>query len=76
MPATELLTRALLLENIHPDARARLAKDGCQVDTQPRALTEDELGYVLTDIGTEYTAGMRARLQAMDVTIRLRTVDV
>jgi D-3-phosphoglycerate dehydrogenase / 2-oxoglutarate reductase len=43
MPATESLTRALLLENIHPDARARLAKDGCQVDMLPRALTEDEL---------------------------------
>jgi len=43
MPATESLTRALLLENIHPDARARLAKDGCQVDTLPRALAEDEL---------------------------------
>src|SRR5580765_3618630 len=43
MPATESLTRALLLENIHPDARARLAKDGCQVDTLSRALTEDEL---------------------------------
>jgi D-3-phosphoglycerate dehydrogenase len=38
--------------------------------------TRDELGYVLTDIGTEYTAGMLARLQAMDVTIRLRTVDM
>ena len=43
MPPTESLTRALLLENIHPDARARLAKDGCQVDTLPRALAEDEL---------------------------------
>jgi D-3-phosphoglycerate dehydrogenase / 2-oxoglutarate reductase len=43
MPPTESLTRALLLENIHPDARARLAKDGCEVDTLPRALTEDEL---------------------------------
>jgi len=43
MPATESLTRALLLENIHPDARARLAKDGCQVDTMPRALAEEEL---------------------------------
>ena len=38
--------------------------------------TRDELGYVLTDIVPEYTAGMLARLQAMDVTIRLRTVDV
>ena len=35
--------RALLLENIHPDASARLAKDGYQVETPPRALGEDEL---------------------------------
>ena len=35
--------RALLLENIHPDASARLAKDGYQVETLPRALGEDEL---------------------------------
>jgi len=36
-------TRALLLENIHPDASARLAKQGYQVDTLTRALGEDEL---------------------------------
>jgi D-3-phosphoglycerate dehydrogenase / 2-oxoglutarate reductase len=36
--------------------------------------TRDELGYVLTDIGTEYTADMLSRLRAMDVTIRLRTL--
>jgi D-3-phosphoglycerate dehydrogenase / 2-oxoglutarate reductase len=35
--------KALLLENIHPDASARLAKDGYQVETLPRALGEDEL---------------------------------
>ncbi|MEP7026426.1 MAG: NAD(P)-dependent oxidoreductase, partial [Actinomycetota bacterium] len=35
--------------------------------------TRDELGYVLTDIGTEYTAGMLGRLRELDVTIRLRT---
>jgi D-3-phosphoglycerate dehydrogenase len=35
--------RALLLENIHPDASARLAKDGYQVETLPGALGEDEL---------------------------------
>jgi D-3-phosphoglycerate dehydrogenase / 2-oxoglutarate reductase len=35
--------RALLLENIHPDASARLAKAGFEVDTLPRALSEDEL---------------------------------
>jgi len=36
-------TRALLLENIHTDASARLAKEGYQVDTLARALGEDEL---------------------------------
>ena len=35
--------RALLLENIHAGASARLAKDGYQVETLPRALGEDEL---------------------------------
>jgi D-3-phosphoglycerate dehydrogenase len=35
--------RALLLENIHPDASARLAKAGFEIDTLPRALGEDEL---------------------------------
>jgi len=35
--------RALLLENIHPDASARLAKEGYRVETLPRALGEDEL---------------------------------
>ena len=35
--------RALLVENIHPDASARLAKEGYQVETLPRALGEDEL---------------------------------
>jgi D-3-phosphoglycerate dehydrogenase / 2-oxoglutarate reductase len=50
MPTAESLTRALLLENIHPDARARLAKDGCQVDTMTRALTEDELVRELSGV--------------------------
>jgi D-3-phosphoglycerate dehydrogenase len=35
--------RVLLLENIHPDASARLVKDGYQVETMARALGEDEL---------------------------------
>jgi D-3-phosphoglycerate dehydrogenase len=35
--------RALLVENIHPDASARLAKEGFQVETLARALGEDEL---------------------------------
>ena len=32
------ITRVLLLENIHPDATARLVKDGYQVETAPKAL--------------------------------------
>jgi D-3-phosphoglycerate dehydrogenase len=43
-------TRALLLENIHPDASARLAKEGYQVDTLPRALDEDELIEAIGDV--------------------------
>jgi len=35
--------RALLLENIHPDAIARLTKAGYQVETRAGALSEDEL---------------------------------
>jgi len=35
--------RALLLENIHPDATAKLAKAGYEVTTESRALDEDEL---------------------------------
>jgi D-3-phosphoglycerate dehydrogenase / 2-oxoglutarate reductase len=42
--------RVLLLENIHPDAVARLAKAGYQVDTLPRALTEDELIEAVGDV--------------------------
>src|ERR1700719_4267775 len=38
-----MTTRALLLENIHPDASARLAKEGYEVSTLPSALGEDEL---------------------------------
>jgi D-3-phosphoglycerate dehydrogenase / 2-oxoglutarate reductase len=39
----DTLNRALLLENIHPDATARLTKAGYEVRTMPRALGEDEL---------------------------------
>src|ERR1700684_1904681 len=38
-----MTTRALLVENIHPDASARLAKEGYDVSVLPRALGEDEL---------------------------------
>jgi D-3-phosphoglycerate dehydrogenase len=39
----DTLNRALLLENIHPDATARLTKAGYEVRTIPRALAEEEL---------------------------------
>jgi D-3-phosphoglycerate dehydrogenase len=35
--------------------------------------TRDELGYVLTDIGTEYADDVLASLAALEVTVRLRT---
>jgi D-3-phosphoglycerate dehydrogenase len=41
--AGDTVKRALLLENIHPDATARLVKAGYQVETESRALGEDEL---------------------------------
>jgi D-3-phosphoglycerate dehydrogenase / 2-oxoglutarate reductase len=41
--ADDTVKRALLLENIHPDATARLAKAGYQVTTESRALSENEL---------------------------------
>jgi len=58
-----MTTRALLVENIHPDASARLAKEGYEVAALPRALGEDELvdalrGVALLGIrsGTQVTA--------------------
>ena len=36
--------------------------------------TRGEYGYVVTDIGTEYSAEVLAQLNDMDVTIRLRTL--
>jgi D-3-phosphoglycerate dehydrogenase len=42
--------RVLLLENIHPDAVARLTKDGYQVQTAPRALDEGELAAALDGV--------------------------
>ena len=37
--------------------------------------TRDEIGYVITDIGTEYPPEVLSQLEAMDVTIRLRTIE-
>jgi D-3-phosphoglycerate dehydrogenase len=52
--------RALLLENIHPDAAARLSKDGYQVETVSRALAEDEL---IAAIGGVHLLGIRSGTQ-------------
>jgi D-3-phosphoglycerate dehydrogenase len=49
--------RVLLLENIHPDAAARLIKDGYQVETVARALEEDEL---IGAIGGVHLLGIRS----------------
>ena len=46
-----------------------------QVNVEGQMLgTRDEIGYAITDIGSEYSAEVLAQLQAMDVTIRLRTI--
>jgi D-3-phosphoglycerate dehydrogenase / 2-oxoglutarate reductase len=44
------LNRALLLENIHPDATARLTKAGYEVRTMPRALAGEELIEALAGV--------------------------
>ena len=62
------LVKALLLENIHPDAVARLEAEGIAVETSGRALDEDELieridGVTLLGIRskTRVTARVSAR---------------
>jgi D-3-phosphoglycerate dehydrogenase len=60
---TLVTTRALLLENIHPDASDRLAKEGYQVDTLSRALGEDELIEAIADVNM---LGIRSATQITD----------
>src|ERR1700677_3270550 len=50
-----------------------LAQHGVNVEGQ-LLRTRDELGYVLTDIGSEYSGDVLAELRAMPVTLRLRTL--
>jgi D-3-phosphoglycerate dehydrogenase / 2-oxoglutarate reductase len=50
-----------------------LAEHGVNVEGQ-MLRTRDEYGYVLTDIGIEYSDEVLAELRAMPVTIRLRTL--
>ena len=46
-----------------------------QVNVEGQLLgTRDDIGYAITDIGTEYSAEVLGQLRAMDVTIRLRTI--
>jgi len=59
----DTLNRALLLENIHPDATARLTKAGYQVQTLPRALGEDDLIEALHGISL---LGIRSQTQVTD----------
>ena len=63
MLTLDTLNRALLLENIHPDATARLTKAGYQVATLPRALGEDELIESLRGISL---LGIRSQTQVTD----------
>jgi D-3-phosphoglycerate dehydrogenase / 2-oxoglutarate reductase len=51
-----------------------LAEHGVNVEGQ-LLRTRDELGYVITDIGGQYPDGVLDKLRAMDVTIRLRTIE-
>jgi D-3-phosphoglycerate dehydrogenase / 2-oxoglutarate reductase len=60
---TLVTTRALLLENIHPDASVRLAKEGYQVETLPRALGEDELIEAVRDV---HLLGIRSGTQVTE----------
>jgi len=50
-----------------------LAEHGVNVEGQ-LLRTRDEFGFVLTDIGIEYSDEVLDELRAMDVTIRLRTI--
>jgi len=51
-----------------------LAEHGVNVEGQ-LLQTRDEYGYVVTDTGTSYRGEVLAELRAMDVTIRLRTIE-
>jgi D-3-phosphoglycerate dehydrogenase len=51
-----------------------LADHGVNVERQ-LLRTKDDLGYVVTDIGTSYSEEALDELRAMDVTIRLRTIE-
>jgi D-3-phosphoglycerate dehydrogenase len=63
VPTLDRFNRALLLENIHPDATARLTKAGYEVRTMPRALGEDELIEALQGVSL---LGIRSQTQVTE----------
>ncbi|HEY2507181.1 MAG TPA: phosphoglycerate dehydrogenase [Streptosporangiaceae bacterium] len=62
-PALDTTKRALLLENIHPDATFRLVKAGYEVGTRDRALGEDELIEAAAGVSL---LGIRSQTQVSD----------
>lgn len=50
--------KVLLLENIHPNAQAHFEKEGYQVETVDRALSEDELCEKIKDV---FVIGIRSK---------------
>ena len=58
--------RALLLENIHPGAAARLADAGFEVETAPGAYTESQLVDRIADIDL---LGIRSRTQVSEAVL-------
>ena len=62
----DTLNRALLLENIHPDASARLTKAGFQVQTMARALGEDDLIEAVRGVSL---LGIRSQTQVTELVL-------
>ncbi|SEC86154.1 D-3-phosphoglycerate dehydrogenase [Tenacibaculum sp. MAR_2009_124] len=52
--------KMLLLENVHADAKMRLAEDGFSVETVSRSLSEDELVEKIKDV---HVLGIRSKTQ-------------
>jgi|SRR5579875_1816378 len=60
--------RALLLENIHPGAADILGEAGFEVETEPRALDENELAGRLAE-GNTALLGIRSRTQVTEAVL-------
>lgn len=68
--------KILLLENVHPDAFAKLSKDGFSVETVSKSLSEDELIEKIKDV---HVLGIRSKTQVtqkvVDAAERLMVVS-